>query len=244
MSVDQLTLANSGYLVRDLIHTIVANREHLSELDGAIGDGDHGINMSKGFQLCETALDARGAELALPEALAALGQALLEGIGGSMGPLYGTFFHIMGESLAGSGTLDAASFHAALSSAIDAVQMVGGAQPGDKCLIDTLFPAREAYARALASDASFATCLAEMSRAAEAGRDATRGMRARIGRAARLGERSIGVVDAGAASCALILCGMAASLRAGGAGAANRVLPRDAAPATLVGAQPAISERP
>jgi dihydroxyacetone kinase len=123
----------------------------------------------------------------------------------------------MSDGFMEAGTLDKASFYAALSNGIEAVQAVGEAKPGDKCLIDTLYPAREAYAKTLDSGASFDACLAAMSEAAEAGRDSTREMRAKIGRAARLGDRSIGVLDAGATSCALILCSMAKSLRAGAA---------------------------
>lgn len=209
-----LALAEAGPVVRDLIDAIVANRQHLSEIDGLIGDGDHGINMAKGFTGCGTRLDALGPRAAsLPGALEQLSQALMDDIGGSMGPLYGRFFLGFVDTLAPHAQLDAALFGEALAVAIANVQAMGNAQVGDKTLIDTLVPARDAYAAALASGAGFAACLQAMSAAAQQGRDATKDLQARIGRSARLGARSIGVLDAGATSCCLILQTLAASLQ-------------------------------
>ncbi|MNU48921.1 PTS-dependent dihydroxyacetone kinase, dihydroxyacetone-binding subunit DhaK [compost metagenome] len=209
-----LALAEAGPVVRDLIDAIVANRQHLSEIDGLIGDGDHGINMAKGFTGCGTRLDALGPRAAsLPGALEQLSQALMDDIGGSMGPLYGRFFLGFVDTLAPHEQLDAALFGEALAVAVANVQAMGNAQVGDKTLIDTLVPARDAYAAALASGAGFAACLQAMGAAAQQGRDATKDLQARIGRSARLGARSIGVLDAGATSCCLILQTLAASLQ-------------------------------
>ncbi|MNK63029.1 PTS-dependent dihydroxyacetone kinase, dihydroxyacetone-binding subunit DhaK [compost metagenome] len=209
-----LALAEAGPVVRDLIEAIVANRQHLSEIDGLIGDGDHGINMAKGFTGCGTRLDALGPRAAsLPGALEQLSQALMDDIGGSMGPLYGRFFLGFVDTLAPHEQLDAALFGEALAVAVANVQAMGNAQVGDKTLIDTLVPARDAYAAALANGAGFAACLQAMSAAAQQGRDATKDLQARIGRSARLGARSIGVLDAGATSCCLILQTLAASLQ-------------------------------
>jgi dihydroxyacetone kinase len=208
-------LAGSGALVRDLIATIVEHRQFLSDIDGLIGDGDHGINMAKGFTGCGTRLDALGAERAaqLPAALEQLSQALMDDIGGSMGPLYGNFFLGFVNTLEPHAQLDAELFGDALAAAVANVQGMGNAQVGDKTLIDTLVPARNAYRAALAGGAGFADALQAMAEAAERGKDSTKDLQARIGRSARLGPRSIGVLDAGATSCWLILRTMAQSLQ-------------------------------
>ncbi|MES2249288.1 MAG: dihydroxyacetone kinase subunit DhaL [Pseudomonadota bacterium] len=209
-----VVLADAGGVVRDLIDAIVANRQYLSEIDGLIGDGDHGINMAKGFTGCGTRLDALGPKAqSLPLAFEQLSQALMDDIGGSMGPLYGHFFLGFVDTLATHERLDAALFGDALAVAVANVQAMGHAQVGDKTLIDTLVPARDAYRAALAGGGGFAACLSVMSAAAQQGRDATKDLQARIGRSARLGARSIGVLDAGATSCCLILQTLAASLQ-------------------------------
>jgi dihydroxyacetone kinase phosphoprotein-dependent L subunit len=205
-----VALGEAGSAVLELVAAINANRAWLSELDGAIGDGDHGINMSKGFSQAAAAIDDAAG---FGPALNTLGETLLEGIGGSMGPLYGTFFIDMAATLAGQDTLDAAGFSRMLHAGLDGVTTLGAAKPGDKTLLDTLIPATDAFDHALADGQGFAAALVALSAAAERGRDATRDMVARNGRAARLGERSRGVVDPGAASCCLILQTLATSLR-------------------------------
>lgn len=217
---DTVDLTASSDVVPGLIAVINANRQYLSEVDGAIGDGDHGINMSKGFTQCGAQLAKHGAPPPLPVALADLSTALMEGIGGSMGPLYGTFFLSMSDAFAAHAVLDKTVFLAALDAGIASVREIGDAKVGDKTLIDTLVPASDAYAAALHAGQSFGDCLHAMVAAAESGMHSTRGMRARVGRASRLGERSIGVLDAGACSCFLILRSMGESLirSLGGAG--------------------------
>ena len=200
-----LTLKQAGPIVLDLVETINANRAYLSEIDGLIGDGDHGINMSKGFTQCGEALRAHPTLPGLAEGLDTLAMTLLEGIGGSMGPLYGSFFMGLAETLSGKETLDAQLFGEALANGVAGVETVGSANVGDKTLMDTLVPAREAFQAAVAGGADFSTALTAMIDAAERGWHSTKDLQARIGRAARLGERSIGVLDAGATSCFLIL---------------------------------------
>jgi dihydroxyacetone kinase phosphoprotein-dependent L subunit len=218
---DTLDMSAAGSVVADLIGVINRNRTYLSEIDGAIGDGDHGINMSKGFSQCGERLAKRAAPPSLPVALADLSDALMGGIGGSMGPLYGSFFLDMSSVLEAHASLDKQLFYRALSAGIDAVQAIGDAKVGDKTLIDTLEPARAAYEAALAENRSFRACLDAMTAAAEAGMNSTRDLRARVGRASRLGDRSIGVLDAGACSCFLILRSMSESLGALLEGSAN-----------------------
>jgi len=209
-----VVLANAGDVVRDLITTINTNRAYLSEIDGLIGDGDHGINMSKGFTGCGTRLDALGAGANdLPKAFEQLSQALMDDIGGSMGPLYGNFFLGFVKTLEAHAAMDAALFGDALAAAVANVQSMGNAKVGDKTLIDTMVPALNTYKDAVSKDASFSDALQAMSVAAEAGKDSTKDLQARIGRSARLGPRSIGVLDAGATSCCLILQSISTSLQ-------------------------------
>jgi len=203
-----IDLKSSGAIVLALIDIINENRAYLSEIDGAIGDGDHGINMSKGFSQCRETLLAKPELPGLAEALDTLAMTLLEGIGGSMGPLYGSFFMGLSEALAGHARLDAALFGKALAQGVEGVESVGNAKVGDKTLMDTLIPARDAYQAAIAGGADFAAAIAAMLAAAETGWRSTKDLQARIGRAARLGERSIGVLDAGATSCFLLLQGL------------------------------------
>jgi dihydroxyacetone kinase phosphoprotein-dependent L subunit len=210
--------ADAAGLVTELIAVINANRAYLSEIDGAIGDGDHGINMSKGFTAAGERLAAAPPK-GLGAALGVLGETLVEGVGGSMGPLYGNFFLALSESLGDKEFVDAKAISAMLGAGLLAIQEIGSAKVGDKTLLDALVPAREAFDAATKAGKPFAEALAEMAAAAEKGRDSTRDMVAKVGRASRLGERSRGVLDAGATSCALLLCTMAKALR-GALGAA------------------------
>ncbi len=205
-----LSVSEAAFIVTDLISAIVANRDYLSEIDGAIGDGDHGVNMAKGFSLCGKALG--DPVPGLKESLGVLANTLMAGIGGSMGPLYGTFFGDMAGSLDGEATLDARTFGKMIRAGQDGVLDIGGAKPGDKTLIDTLVPAVEAFDAALAAGKTFAACLDDMTEAARKGRDSTVGMIAKVGRASRLGERSRGALDAGSTSCCVILETMAKSI--------------------------------
>ena len=192
----------AGSVVPDMVAAIVREQGFLGEIDGRIGDGDHGINMSKGFRLAGDRLSG-GAGLA--QGFATLGDTLLGDIGGSMGPLYGTFFTEMADALNGAERIDANRFSAMLRAGVDTVADIGGAKPGDKTLMDVLVPAQAAFDAALGRGEEFAACLTAMKDAAAAGLESTRDMVARIGRASRLGERSRGTLDAGAASCNLLL---------------------------------------
>ena len=208
--MESLRAADAGFVVKGLIDVINANRAYLSEIDGAIGDGDHGINMSKGFTA------AGGPQAAAPaglsRSLGVLGETLVNDVGGSMGPLYGTFFGAMSETLGDREQLDAATFSAMLGAGLAGIEEIGSAKVGDKTLLDALVPARTAFDEARGAGLPFAECLARMAAAAEQGKESTRGMVARVGRASRLGERSRGVLDAGATSCALLLGSMAQSI--------------------------------
>jgi phosphoenolpyruvate---glycerone phosphotransferase subunit DhaL len=199
-------------IVLELVAAVRANAAYLSEVDGAIGDGDHGVNMSKGCTRAAELLARGDADLA--GSLNVLGKVLLTEIGGAMGPLYGTFFLEMGTTCQGRPEIDAPLFGRMLAAALAGVVEVGGAQVGDKTLVDTLAPAVAAYQAALEQGLAFDAALAALTTAAEAGKESTRALVAKVGRASRLGERSRGVLDAGATSCCLILCTLADSLQA------------------------------
>ncbi|MCC8166997.1 MAG: dihydroxyacetone kinase subunit L [Planctomycetes bacterium] len=198
-------------IVLSLVDAIHANKEYLSEIDGAIGDGDHGINMNKGFTLFKERLVVD--EATMGSALKELGKVLLTEIGGSMGPIYGTFFLDMAGSLKGKDVVDATVFSEMLRAALTGVQDMGSATVGDKTLLDTLIPATEAFERELAAGGSFGDCLSAMESAAKSGWESTRDLEAKVGRSSRLGKRSIGVLDAGATSCWLILKALADGMR-------------------------------
>lgn len=190
-----------------VVKAIQDNKAYLGEVDGLIGDGDHGANMNKGFTLFETRFKDKN--ISFTEGLEELGTILLTEIGGSMGPIYGTILMEMaeaGEKVEKIGLKDFASMLAAgLSGLSDIVE----AKVGDKTLVDTLAPAVAALQNAVEKEMPFDLALLEMKKAAEAGKKSTQDMVAKFGRSSRLGERSRGVLDAGATSCCIILTSMA-----------------------------------
>ncbi len=207
---ETVTLADAAPIATDIAAVIIENQGLLSEIDGATGDGDHGINMAKGFRLVTERLAGR--DFDLREGFATIGDTLLGDIGGSMGPLYGSFFTEMADALEGSGALDRDSFASMLSAGEAAIVDLGEAKVGDKTLIDVLVPARDAFVAAAKDGGDFAASLQALKTASAEGLEATRDMVAKLGRAARLGERSRGTLDAGACSCNLILQALADGL--------------------------------
>lgn len=201
--------AGQASIVQEIAAVIVANKAWLSEIDGKIGDGDHGSNMAKGFGRAAERID--GKDMTLDAALMVLSDVLMSEIGGSMGPLYGLMFEDMASAVQGKDRIDAETFSVMLRAGLAGVQGVGNAQVGDKTLIDTLVPAVSAFDAA--KPQGFAAALDAMAAAAEAGRDSTVDLVARIGRSSRLGERSRGVLDAGATSCCMILTTLGQSVR-------------------------------
>lgn len=197
-------------VVKELIATIHANRDYLSEIDGKIGDGDHGINMDKGFQLAGERLEA---DMSMAEGLITLGRTLLLEIGGSMGPLYGQFFKAMGRSVRDMERIDGLAIVTMLEEGQSAIGELGEAKPGDKTLIDTLEPAVGALRESIAEGQEVVPALDKMMAAAEEGWKSTEDMVAKVGRSSRLGERSRGVLDAGATSCYLLLQSFSTSVR-------------------------------
>jgi phosphoenolpyruvate---glycerone phosphotransferase subunit DhaL len=209
---DIVSLEDAAPITIDIAQAVVAARDHLSEIDAATGDGDHGINMAKGFRLVIERLSNKPFDLR--QGFATIGDTLLSDIGGSMGPLYGSLFTEMSDTLENKTELDRDGFGVMLRAAEAAIVDLGAAKVGDKTLIDVLTPSREAFEKAAAAGQDFAGCLSAMRDAAAAGLESTRDMVAKLGRASRLGERSRGVLDAGAASCELILRTLADGLLA------------------------------
>ncbi|WP_271274457.1 dihydroxyacetone kinase subunit DhaL [Aliamphritea hakodatensis] len=188
---------------------IIRNTSYLSEIDGAIGDGDHGINMAKGFTLCQTALSDLQADAPLEKTFALLASVLMGSIGGSMGPLYGSLFFGMAAAIKDRQQITKEDFAQMLSEGLKSIRAISQAQPGDKTMMDVLVPATKSFAGSIQSGKTFADALEKMTADAEAGRDSTRDLQARVGRASRLGQRSVGVLDAGAVSCCMLLTSLA-----------------------------------
>jgi len=209
----QYFLNNKGVvIVYDLIKTMQDNALHLSEIDGAIGDGDHGINMDKGFTMCKDRLIDK--QIDLSTALNTLGEVLLSEIGGAMGPLYGMFFIGMSDACNNKKQIDSIVFKDMLEAAVSELSEIdlSKAKIGDKTMMDTLIPAVEAYKTTINHRKSFIEALEEMKIAAEKGKESTKELIAKVGRASRLGERSRGFLDVGAVSSWLILKSMADSI--------------------------------
>ena len=179
-------------------------RDHLTQLDAAIGDADHGANLSRGFTAVVAALAADPP--ATPGGVLTLtGRTLFSKVGGASGPLYGTAFRRAGKSLGDAPDVDLAALATALEAALAGIQQLGAAKEGDKTMVDVLAPATSAFSKAVAEGQPAADALAALVAAAQAGAEATVSMQALKGRASYLGPRSVGHEDPGAASSALIL---------------------------------------
>jgi dihydroxyacetone kinase-like protein len=180
-------------------------RDYLTQLDAAIGDGDHGTNMDRGFAAVEKALAGQNGDLPPGRLLIVAGKTLVSTVGGASGPLWGSALRAAGRSLGDAESFEGDALAGALDAAIAAVVDLGAAAPGDKTMVDALMPAAESLRRALDAGAPLQDAIAEASEAAEEGAKATVPLLARKGRASYLGERSIGHQDPGATSAALIL---------------------------------------
>jgi phosphoenolpyruvate---glycerone phosphotransferase subunit DhaL len=189
-------------------------RDHLTQLDAAIGDADHGTNLARGFAAVLTALEADSP--ATPGAVLTLtGRTLISKVGGASGPLYGTAFRRAGKSLGDAPDVDLPALAAALEAALAGVQQLGAAREGDKTMVDVLAPATSAFSKAVAEGRPASEALGALAEAAQAGAEATISMQALKGRASYLGPRSVGHEDPGAASAALILGALRDTVLAG-----------------------------
>lgn len=188
-------------LIYKLTDVFTEKASYLSEIDGYIGDGDHGNNMKKGFiKACEKIPRT----MKLSEAMNVLGMTLLDDIGGSMGPIYGTFFRKLSKSFR-KDFIDERDILEGLTNALEAICNLAGAQVGDKTIIDTLDSAVQQLQDTVEEGKDLNTCMNALKKGAEEGWESTKNLEAKLGRAARLGKRSIGFYDAGATSCYLII---------------------------------------
>lgn len=183
---------------------INANKDYLVQLDSAIGDGDHGANMDRGFQAVLGKLPGVS-DKDIGTIFKTVGMTLVSTVGGAGGPLYGTFFMQLGTTTAGKMELTLADWVSALQAGVDGVMMRGKANPGDKTMVDALTPALDALKAEQANGASIAAALQRSAEAAEQGMQATIPLVARKGRASYLGERSAGHQDPGATSSHMML---------------------------------------
>ncbi|HKS72349.1 MAG TPA: dihydroxyacetone kinase subunit DhaL [Terriglobales bacterium] len=209
--MEQFTLDQARSWIQAAALAMERNATMLSDLDGPIGDGDHGFNMARGFtairnKLESTAVSDLGALFKL------VGMTLLSTVGGAAGPLYGGFFLELGRCTAGKTTIGKAELGETLTRGLADIQRRGKAELGDKTMVDAMAPAFEKLRSAPNGD--IGTALQSMEEAAKTAAEATSPMLARKGRASYLGERSIGHQDPGATSSWLLLQALASACKA------------------------------
>ncbi len=205
VTVDRLVAWLSAF--RDAVHEHGA---YLTELDSAIGDADHGANLIRGMDAVMAAVEPPPGNAG--DLLKKVGMTLVTSVGGASGPLYGTFFLRAATAVGDATVLDGPALLTALRAGLEGIVARGKAEAGDKTMYDALAPARGAFEEARASGAEPDVAARAAADAAAAGRDATEPMLALKGRASYLGERSVGHVDPGAASSALLLAALADTL--------------------------------
>jgi phosphoenolpyruvate---glycerone phosphotransferase subunit DhaL len=189
--------------MNEVASAVEVEADHLTQLDSAIGDGDHGVNMTRGFRAVVAALDG---DVEPPgRQLIVAGKTLVSTVGGASGPLWGLALRRAGRAVGDAPEVDGDALVQALDAALAAVVELGAAEPGDKTMVDALGPAIEALRERLAAGDELEAALEASADAADAGARATTPMQARKGRASYLGERSVGHQDPGATSTALIV---------------------------------------
>jgi dihydroxyacetone kinase-like protein len=191
-------------------------RDHLTQLDAAIGDADHGVNLSRGFTAVMAKLEAADAAMPPGQILVTAGSTLISSVGGASGPLYGSALRGAGKALGDADSFDAEGLLGALRGALEAVQKLGAAAQGDKTMVDSLIPAVAAFEQEVRAGGDVVGAIHAAAEAAEEGMRATIPLQARKGRASYLGPRSVGHQDPGATSTALVFRALE---RAGSSGA-------------------------
>ena len=208
--IETITTPQMLQALKIMCDTIEDEKEYLSELDGAIGDGDHGVNMAKCFREVKKKLAESSAE-DVGTLLKDVGMVVLNSVGGAMGALYGTFFLKLSQESVAKSEVNLRDLVVMFQTGEQGILDIGKASLGDKTLIDTLSPAVRAIEAAEKEGKTLAGALADFERAAKQGMESTRDMLAKMGRASRLGERTIGHQDAGATSCYFILRSLASA---------------------------------
>jgi dihydroxyacetone kinase-like protein len=202
MGKSRLSLQETQAMLINLSDRMVASKDLLTQADKAIGDGDHGVGMARGFEAVRDKLV--GVTITtLDETFKVVGTTLMTSVGGAAGAVFGTFFRGGARQLSGREVFDSEALALMLSDGLDAVKTRGKAEPGDKTMLDALAPAaRQAHALVAAP---LDQCLIAVAEAAHEGMEATKDMVAKVGKAKTLGERSLGHPDPGALSTYLIL---------------------------------------
>jgi dihydroxyacetone kinase-like protein len=208
---ETITTSQMLRALESMCDTIEDEKEYLSELDGAIGDGDHGVNMAKCFREVKKKLAESSAE-DVGTLFKEVGMVVLNSVGGAMGALYGTFFLKLSQESAGKAEVSLSDLVAIFQTGEQGILDIGKANLGDKTLIDTLSPAVRAIEAAEKEGKTLAGALADFEQSAKQGMESTKDMLAKMGRASRLGERTIGHQDAGATSCYFILRSLASAI--------------------------------
>lgn len=201
MAVNYLQVKNIIYKIADVIEE---NKMYLTNLDAAIGDGDHGLNMSKGFKVVKEKLEGDESKN-IGDILKKVSMALISTVGGASGPLYGTAFMKAGMKAMNKDEIDINDFVLIFEEALNGIKDRGKATVGEKTMVDTLEPALYTLKASINDNLNSVECLNKMIDAAYLGKESTKDMIAKKGRASYLGERSKGHLDAGAVSSYLIL---------------------------------------
>ena len=199
--------ANGNPVLMKMVKAIHENKDYLGEVDGLIGDGDHGMNMNKGFMMFGDEFGDQ--KFTFADGLDNLGNILFSKIGGSMGPIYGTIFMDAAEQGMELEDITVKDLADMLGAGLAGLQEIVEAQVGDKTLVDTLAPAVDVLKKAAEEGTDFPQALEDMKAAAKKGMESTKDMVAKFGRSSRLDERSRGDLDAGSVSCCIILTAMA-----------------------------------
>jgi dihydroxyacetone kinase-like protein len=208
--VGDLNQLDGGFVlrwIREMAGDVHDQRDFLTQLDAAIGDADHGINMDRGFAAALAKLEAEP-DGPPGDLLETVGTTLVLSVGGAAGPLYGSAIRQMGRALDGAKTFDAEGLLVAFRTALEEIQRLGAAQVGDKTIVDALSPAIDAYERGLRSGDDLVGATSRAHAAAEEGMRATVPLQARKGRASYLGPRSVGHQDPGATSTTMFFAAL------------------------------------
>jgi dihydroxyacetone kinase-like protein len=202
---DTIDAATVRRWVQEIARVLADQRQYLTDLDAAIGDADHGVNMDRGFRAAAARVDGLPADAPPGAILTAVGAAVMSSVGGASGPLWGMAFRRAGQQAGAAAAIDGPTLALVFDQMIQAIRGLGKADVGDKTMLDAFVPAATALRASLDAGADLADALTAAREAAEAGAQATIPLQARKGRASYLGERSIGHQDPGAASAGLIV---------------------------------------
>lgn len=209
-----LTTADIARLFRELASTIAAARDELCRLDGVIGDADHGIAMEQGFSAASKAIDGLAAEATLADQWNAAAKGFLNAVGASSGPLYATAFMRAAKAAGARHELPLTEAPGLIVAMAEGIRSRGKAEVGEKTMVDVWAPVAAAIEQGMTDGLPVRDVMNRAQEAAQAGAEATKSMVATKGRSARLGERSLGHMDPGAASAAMVLTVIAEDWRA------------------------------